>query len=92
MTTIINDTQTTVDIQGNNIHQTTEERTIQKDQEPDCIKIWFDFKQLPSRYRELFLQLAIRMSYSDAMRSDRSQIVAVIGYSERTIYSAVIRG
>lgn len=79
----IKDTTRTIDGNGTLIEETQKERTVQKDQEPDYIKLytrmWFDFKQFPAKYRELFLQLAIRMSYCNAANPNKSQIVAVIG-------------
>lgn len=79
----IKDTTRTIDGNGTLLEETQRERTVQKDQEPDYIKIytsmWFDFKQFPAKYRELFLQLAIRMTYCNMANPQRSQIVAVIG-------------
>lgn len=49
--------------------------------EPDYIKLytemWSTFNQIPDTYRELFLQLALRMSYADAHHPNSSQIVYV---------------
>lgn len=79
----IKETTRTIGENGNLLEEIQTERTIQKEQEPDYIKlytkIWFDFKQFPAKYRELFLQLAIRMSYCNASNPTKSQIVAVVG-------------
>ncbi len=92
MSTIISDKKTVVDQNGNVIKQTTAEKTIRKDQEPDYIKlytrIWFDFKQFPAKYRELFLQLAIRMSYCNASDPSNSQIIDVMGHTKKEIMAA----
>lgn len=56
------------DAEGN-ISSTTKETTkkIEKIQEPDYIKIytamWCEYNQIPQVWRDLFLQLALRMTY-----------------------------
>lgn len=81
MSTIISNTKQIVDDKGNVIIETVMEKAISKETEPDYIKIytdmWFDFKRFPRKYRTLFLELAIRMSYCN--NTIRSQTVAVIG-------------
>lgn len=76
------ETETKTDSQGNITIKTTE-KEIYSETEPDYIKIYtamfFEFKQFPQQYRELFLQLAMRMSYSNSMKPDKSQIVYVTG-------------
>lgn len=77
----------TEDKDGNITTDTVKEtRTICKNSgEPDYIKIytdmWCDFNQIPIKWRELFVQLAIRMTYADASDKSNSggQIVAVGG-------------
>lgn len=60
--------QTFEDSEGN-ITKTTMETTVklEKCKEPDFIKIytdmWCEFNRIPSKWRGLFLQLAIRMTY-----------------------------
>lgn len=62
------ETQTTIDANGN-VSSTTKETTnkIERIEEPDYIKLytkmWCEFNNIPMAYRELFLQLALRMSY-----------------------------
>ena len=91
MSTIIRETETTVDSNGQIIEQHTEETYLHKDNEPDYVKIYTDllrFKQFPCSYRELFLQLAIRMSYCSIDDPDCSQIVYVMGPHKKVIMSA----
>lgn len=60
--------RTTEDMDGN-ISTTTLETTkkIEKITEPDYIKIytamWCEYNQIPTAWRDLFLQLAVRMTY-----------------------------
>lgn len=62
------ETITKEDAEGN-ISSTTKETTkkIEKVQEPDYIKIytamWCEYNQIPQAWRDLFLQLALRMTY-----------------------------
>lgn len=92
MSTIIEETERTINENGTLIEERQKQKTIKKDQEPDYIKIytrmWFDFKQFPTKYRELFLQLAIRMSYCNAIKPNQSQVVAVIGVIKDEIMEA----
>ena len=82
MSTIITkkETQTFEDSNGN-IQKTTKEITqkIQRSTEPDFIKIytnmWCEFNQIPEKWRSLFLQLAIRMSYCRISATEGGQIV-----------------
>lgn len=52
---------------------------VAKLDEPDYIKIytqmWSTFTGIPESYRELFMQLAVRMSYADALHPNSSQTV-----------------
>ena len=56
---------------------------IEKDQEPDYIKIytnmWCEFNRIPIKYRPLFLELALRMSYADEKDLNHSQLVCTAG-------------
>lgn len=84
MATIITKTETQMfeDTNGN-MQKTTKETTqkIQRSTEPDFIKIytnmWCEFNQIPEKWRSLFLQLAIRMTYCrlSATTNDGGQIV-----------------
>lgn len=71
----------TVDSEGNIIESTKSEvtRNVAKSDEPDYIKLytkmWCEFNNIPSTYRELFLQLVTRMSYCNAQDLANSQIV-----------------
>ena len=66
--------------------------TFKVDEEPDYIKIytkmWFEFRQFPKKYRELFLQLAIRMSYCHSDNLSDSQLVYVMGKTKKAIMEA----
>ena len=50
--------------------------------------MFFEFKQFPQQYKELFLQLAMRMSYCNSMKFDTSQIVYVTGPNKDDIMEA----
>lgn len=86
------ETYTEKDEDGNILHQETTEKELCKDLEPEYIKIythmWFDFKRFPQQYRELFFQLAIKMSYCNAMDFEHSQIVFVTGPNRDDIMKA----
>lgn len=65
-----------------NLIDTKEKRTTRKVEpsgEPDYIKLytkmWCEFNGIPVAYRNLFLELALRMSYTDADDLDNSQTV-----------------
>lgn len=89
---IIKETSTTLDCDGNVVQQEISEKSIVKDTEPNYIKLytsmWFDFYRFPQKYRELFIQLAIRMSYCDSNDLEHSQVVAVVGYIKKEIMQA----
>ena len=72
------ETRTREDAEGNITTDTTETSYI-KDSEPDYIKLytktWCEFNQIPNAYRELFLQLAMRMTYCSASDLKHSQLV-----------------
>ena len=69
------------DTDGNIIEDTTDTltRNIQRNDEPDYIKVytkmWSDFNGIPQPYQELFFQLAIRMTYCNSSSINTSQIV-----------------
>lgn len=91
MSTMI-ETKITLNSEGDIVKQEISEQYYSKDREPDYIKlyttIWFDFHRFPMKYRELFIQLAIRMSYCNSNDIAHSQIVAVIGDIKDAIVSA----
>ena len=70
---------------------TTKERTvkIERSEEPDYIKLytrmWCEFNSIPERYRQLFLSLAVRMTYCNSEDIDNSQIVVVVEPISSTI-------
>lgn len=91
MSTIIRATETTVDSSGQIIEQHTEETYLHKDNEDDYVKIYKEFmecKAFPINYRELFMQLAIRMTYCNIDYPDSSQIVYVVGPTKKEIMAA----
>lgn len=81
-TGIIDRTETTTVIDAEGNETTTEKRTttnFQKNEEPDYVKLytrmWCEFNQIPNAYRDLFMELVMRMSYCNAFDLDNSQIV-----------------
>jgi len=69
-----------VDVDGNEKISTIEQSTsIMRNGEPDYIKVytnmWAEFNGVPTAYRELFLQLAIRMSYCNSDDLKNAQLV-----------------
>lgn len=79
---IIDRTETTTIIDENGNETTTEKRTttnFKKNDEPDYIKLytkmWCEFNEIPNAYRDLFLELVVRMNYCNAHDLDNSQIV-----------------
>lgn len=92
-----NSEKTIVIDEDGNQKETTVTKTKKVDiyNEPDYIKIytdmWCTFNQIPQRWRELFLQLALRMSYSDSTNQgtiERSQTVLVYGLIGKEISAA----
>ena len=85
------ETETFTDSKGQTTTETVE-KEIYKDTEPDYIKIYtavfFEFKQFPTQYKELFLQLAMRMSYCNSMDFENSQTVYVTGPNKKAIMDA----
>lgn len=74
------ETRTVVDEDGNETTTSTEKTTnIQRCTEPDYIKIytrmWCEFNNIPTTYRDLFLQLVIRMTYCTSADLRHSQLV-----------------
>lgn len=71
----------TVDSDGKEISstETTHEKIRGRVGEPDYIKlytnVWCEYNEIPTAYRNLFLELAIRMSYTNASDLGHSQIV-----------------
>jgi len=61
------------------IKQTITETSFSKDREPDYIKIytkmWCEFRGVPIPYRQLFLELVMRMSYCNSNDLEHSQLV-----------------
>lgn len=88
-------TEIVKDKDGNVLSVTTEKNTskIGKSTEPDYIKIytnmWCEFNQIPERWRELFLQLAMRMSYADAGELYGGQCVNTTGPNKDSILLAL---
>lgn len=76
-----------------NITTSTVERTskIKRSEEPDYIKLytqtWCEFNQIPLRLRDLFLELAIRMSYADSTSPEESQVV----YTGKPVSTSIMR-
>lgn len=76
----ITETNTTIDENGNSI-STKSEKSITKEKftEPDYIKIytnmWCEFNKIPITYRQLFLALAVRMTYCNSTKLGASQLV-----------------
>lgn len=77
-----------IDENGNEIIDTYEKTVkIEQSTEPDYIKLytkmWCEFNEIPEKYRQLFLSLAVRMEYCNLMSADDkdglqgSQIVAI---------------
>lgn len=86
------ETKITLNSEGDIVKQEISEQYYSKDREPDYIKLyttmWFDFYRFPMKYRELFIQLAIRMSYCNSNDIEHSQLVAVVGDIKDAIISA----
>ena len=74
----IRETTRTIDYDGSEAINEVE-KTITRDPEPEFIKLytntWCEFNKIPNAYRELFLQLALRMSYCDTNDLENSQLV-----------------
>lgn len=69
-----------IDADGNETITTVEKtRNIQRNNEPDYIKLytrmWCEFTGIPTVYRELFIQLATRMTYCNTRDLGHSQLV-----------------
>lgn len=75
--------ETTIDENGNRTTSEIKETRQIIRQEPDYIKIytkmWCEFNEIPERRRELFLQLALNMSYACQSDSEGGQLVNVTG-------------
>lgn len=86
MANIILDKETTTQIdEDGNEHTTIKETTrkVERYNEPDYIKIytnvWCELNEIPVKWRGLFLQLAIRMTYADASDPTGGQIITPVG-------------
>ena len=71
---------THVDADGVETITKVEKKTsITRNEEPDYIKVytnmWSEFTGVPAAYRELFLQLALRMTYCNAEDLENAQLV-----------------
>lgn len=71
---------TIIDEQGNETTTSIEKKiNYQKHSEPEFIKLYTDmwcvYNEIPNAYRNLFLQLALRMSYCNSTDLKSSQIV-----------------
>jgi len=71
---------TKIDSDGNEDTTKKEKSTsIVRNDEPDYIKVytnmWAEFNGIPTTYRNLFLQLAIRMTYCNSNDLDNAQLV-----------------
>lgn len=92
MAIVVKNTRVELDSDNQIVSTVTEEKSIKKDQEPNYIKIYtamfFEFKQFPVQYRELFLQLAMHMTYCNSEDLDGSQLVCVSGHIKKSILSA----
>lgn len=71
------------------VTEATETHKIDKSGEPDYIKIytdmWCSYNAIPDRWRSLFLQLAIRMTYADATSREGGQVVNITGPTKLSI-------
>lgn len=78
-----------------NMTQTIVESTkkIEKSREPDFIKlytkVWCEFNEIPNQWRDLFLQLTMRMTYANSTDLEHSQIVATGGMTKDAICKAL---
>jgi len=67
-------------------------RQIERSSEPEYIKLytrmWCEFNEIPFNYRELFLQLIMRMSWSNKLDLGSSQTVVVFGSVSESICKA----
>lgn len=82
MATIIKEKQVTthIDAEGNEVTDVLEKtKNIQRNSEPDFIKLytkmWCEFNQIPNAYRDLFLELVVRMTYCNGADLGGSQLV-----------------
>lgn len=77
----IKETTTFIDENGNS-NSTILEKSVTREKfiEPDYIKIytnmWCEFNQIPMAYRQLFLELALRMTYCNSTKLSNSQLVS----------------
>lgn len=75
------------------ITESTETKKIGKSGEPDYIKIytdmWCAYNEIPDRWRDLFMQLAVRMSYADSHDRTGGQLVNITGPNKTSILNAL---
>lgn len=68
-------------------------KAVSRENQPDFIilytTVWCECNDIPSRYRELFLQLAFHMSFVNSDDIDRSQLVDVSGPHKLDILEAL---
>lgn len=83
---------TTIDANGNQ-ETTTKETALTRTGEPDYIKlytkVWCEFNEIPLKWRSLFLELAMRMSYCNSQELDESQLVCTGKPFSSTIMKAL---
>lgn len=82
MADIITRKETTTFIDADGTERTTSKESTtnyERNNEPDYIKLytrmWCEFNEIPNAYRDLFLELVMRMSYCNSHDLDNSQIV-----------------
>lgn len=96
------ETHTKEDAEGNITETKKETLTkFQKSEEPDYIKLytrmWAEFNNIPVAYRELFLQLALRMGYADENQmvhtsgTTSKNIMKTLGWQSRDMYQKGLR-
>lgn len=83
----------TEDADGNiKITEKKSTTAVERSSEPDYIKIytrmWCEFNQIPSKWRELFMQLVVHMSYAVKTDLSHSQTVVVYGGTSADICAA----
>lgn len=98
MSNIITKQEVTTNIDADGNESTTIKETttnFKRNEEPDYIKIytkmWLDFNQIPLKWHELFMQLALRMSYTNSSNEQslkESQTVVVYGPISESITKA----
>ena len=91
---ILNKQETIREYADGSVEATTVETStnIQRNAEPDYIKLytqmWCEFNGIAPKWRQLFLQLVVRMSYADKSDLQHSQTVVVYGGVTKAICDA----